>query len=396
MLEHHADVVIIGGGITGCATAYHLAREGADVLLLDAHDLNTEGSGRNAGSLHGQIQHPSFRQFGPQWARDFIPALRILEDSLAIWDSLSDELGVDLEVSRKGGLLIGETEEQLEQIAQKVAIENEAGFPSRMLDRRELQDIAPWVAPDMAGAALMPSEGKANPLRAAPAFARAARRHGARFMLGTRVERVDRCDQGYRVVTAGATVASRSLVLAAGDGLPAVSRGLEIELPVISEPVQVSVTEPVAPLIKHLVYYAGDKLTLKQAASGSLLIGGGWPARQDAQGRWVVDPQSLRSNHRVAWRVAPVIGAAQIIRSWAGIGDATPDLLPLLGGVPGLPDLVIGMYPHMGFTAGPLMGRILADLVIGSAIDRDLAPFAPDRFGAHGGSEHGSSVAGAD
>lgn len=380
MQHRRADVVIIGGGITGCATAYHLATRGVDVLLIDAHDLNTEASGRNAGSLHGQIQHPSFREFGHDWARAFIPALDLLDASLTMWDSLSDELGVDLEVSRKGGLLIAETDEQLALIAEKVAIENEAGYPSRILDRSELIDCAPWVAPDMAGAALMPSEGKANPLLAAPAYARAARRAGAQFVLRTRADSVTVASGGYQVLAGSLTVEAPSLVVAAGDGISALSSFLGIDMPIIREPVQVSVTEPVAPLIKHLVYYAGDKLTLKQAASGSLLIGGGWPARQDARGEWVVDPESLRSNLRVAWRVAPAIGPAQIIRSWAGIGDATPDLLPLLGEVPGMPRAYVGMYPHMGFTAGPLMGRILADLVTGAELDRDLRPFAVDRF----------------
>jgi glycine/D-amino acid oxidase-like deaminating enzyme len=378
--EVRADAVIIGGGITGCATAYHLARSGADVLLIDAHDLNTEGSGRNAGSLHGQIQHPSFRELGEQWARDFLPALALLDESLTIWDTLSDELGVDLEVSRKGGLLIGETDEQMQLIAQKVAIEQDAGYLSRILDRPELLEVAPWVAPDMAGAALMPTEGKANPLLAAPAFARAARRHGARFRLGNPVDSLSHTDKGYRVSVAGDVVVASTLVLAAGDGLSPLARQLGFDLPIISEPVQVSVTEPVAPIIRHLVYYAGDKLTLKQAASGSLLIGGGWPARQDSSGRWVVDPDSLRANLRIAWRVAPMIGSAQIIRSWAGIGDATPDLLPVLGPIAGHDGLFVGMYPHMGFTAGPLMGRLLSDLVLGREIDRDLTPFEPLRF----------------
>ncbi|MDR5700505.1 NAD(P)/FAD-dependent oxidoreductase [Agromyces aerolatus] len=380
MAQRHADVVIVGGGITGCATAYHLAGADADVLLVAAGDLNIDASGRNAGSLHGQIQHPSFREFGEGWARNFLPALAMLDESLALWDGLSDELGIDLEVSRNGGLLIGETDEQMAAIARKVAIEQEAGYPSRILDRAELAEIAPWVAPDMAGAAFMPTEGKANPLLAAHAFARAAAKRGARFALGTPVSRLSRTDDGYELQVGADVIRAGSLVLAAGDGLPELGAQLGLDIPVTAEPVQVSVTQSVEPIVKHLVYYAGDKLTLKQSKSGSLLIGGGWPARQNAQGEWVVDPDSLRSNLRVALRVAPAIGSAQILRSWAGIGNATPDLVPLLGGYPGHDRMFVGMYPHMGFTAGPLMGRILADLVLGTASDRDLRPFDPTRF----------------
>ena len=107
------DVAVVGGGITGCATAYHLARAGARVVLLDRSEIGTEASGRNAGSLHGQIQSVSYQQKGPKWARDFLPALAFVLGSLAIWRGLSDELGVDLEVKTNGGLLLVDDPTQL-------------------------------------------------------------------------------------------------------------------------------------------------------------------------------------------------------------------------------------------------------------------------------------------
>lgn len=376
----HADVAIIGGGITGCATAYELASRGVDVIVIDGKDLNTEASGRNAGSLHGMIQHPSFMERGEGWAREFLPALKILADSLELWDGLSDELGVDLEVTRSGGLLIGASQMQLDDIARKVAIEQAAGYDSRMLDQAQLRELAPWVSPHMLGGEYMPSEGKANPLLAGPAFARAAQRSGARFTLGARIEAITRVTGGYELRTAVDTIRANSIVLAAGDELPVLGHMLDLHIPVSSEPVQVSATEPVMPIIKHLVYYAGDKLTLKQARTGALLIGGGWPARQNSGGEWVVNPDSLRDNLRVALTVAPVIAGVQILRTWAGIGNATPDLLPLLGEYESAPRVFVGIYPHMGLTAGPLMGRLLADLVMGATIDRDLRSFAPNRF----------------
>ncbi|EPR76192.1 putative ferredoxin containing dehydrogenase [Leifsonia rubra CMS 76R] len=381
-MRQNADIAVIGGGITGAATAYELAKRGVDVVLIDGKDFNTEASGRNAGSLHGMIQHPSFMERGESWAREFLPALSMLADSLELWDGLSDELGADLEVTRNGGILIGATQRQLDDIARKVAIEQEAGYDSRMLDQSELQELAPWVSPDMPGGEYMPSEGKANPLIAAPAFARAAERHGARFALGQPVMSIIRTADGYELRAETTTIRVRSIVLAAGNGLNSIGRMLDLDIPVTSEPVQVSATEPVKPIVKHLVYYAGDKLTLKQAHTGALLIGGGWPARLNSEGEWVVNPESLRDNLRVAMRVAPAIANAQVVRTWAGIGNATPDLLPIIGEYESAPGVFVGIYPHMGFTAGPLMGRILADLATGTAVDRDLHPFAPARFGS--------------
>ncbi|MBH0007867.1 FAD-binding oxidoreductase [Salinibacterium sp. SWN1162] len=379
-MKQNAEVAVIGGGITGAATAYELAKRGVDVVLVDGKDLNTEASGRNAGSLHGMIQHPSFMERGEDWAHSFLPALRFLTDSLELWDALSAELGVDLEVTRNGGILIGATQGQLDDIARKVAIEQEAGYNSRMLSQAELQELAPWVSLDMPGGSYMPTEGKANPLLAAPAFARAAENHGARFALGAPVTSITRTSDGYELEAGATTIHARSIVLAAGDGMNSIGRMLGLDIPVTSEPVQVSATEPVKPLVKHLVYYAGDKLTLKQAHTGALLIGGGWPARRNAEGEWVVNPDSLRDNLRVAMKVAPAIANAHVVRTWAGIGNATPDLLPIIGEYDAAPGVFVGIYPHMGFTAGPLMGRILADLATGVPVERDLSPFAPERF----------------
>ena len=105
---------------------------------------------------------------------------------------------------------------------------------------------------------------------------------------------------------------------------------------------------------------------MKQARAGSLLIGGGWPARTDpVTGYPRVDLRSLRANLAVALRVAPSIGDVLVIRSWAGIGTGTPDERPVIGRLPGVPRVLVGLFPYLGLTAGPLMGRVLAALILG-------------------------------
>ena len=102
------------------------------------------------------------------------------------------------------------------------------------------------------------------------------------------------------------------------------------------------------------VEIAGGKLTLKQASAGTVLIVGGWPAKADlASGVLAVDPDSLRRNLEVAIRVVPKVGSLSLIRSWPGNGIATPDLAPIVGHL-GDERVLAGVYPHMGFTAGPL------------------------------------------
>ena len=130
------DVAVVGGGITGCATAYHLARAGARVVLLERSEIGTEASGRNAGSLHGQIQSVSYNERGANWARAFLPALGFVVESLSLWRGLSEQLGVDLEVKTNGGLLLVDDPAQMKRVEQKIAIEREGGLDARLLSRR--------------------------------------------------------------------------------------------------------------------------------------------------------------------------------------------------------------------------------------------------------------------
>ena len=89
------EFIVVGGGITGASAAYYLSKSGADVALLEKSDLNTQASGRNAGSLHGQIQFEPFEQLGIDWATSFLPALSFLADSVKVWSTLSSELDTD-------------------------------------------------------------------------------------------------------------------------------------------------------------------------------------------------------------------------------------------------------------------------------------------------------------
>jgi sarcosine oxidase subunit beta len=380
------DALIVGGGITGCATSYYLARAGHSVVLAEEHDLNAAASGRNAGSLHGQLQFAPYRTRGRQWSLDYLPALRFLSDSLAIWHGLAEELGADLEVSTAGGLLVADTDEDAARVAEKVSLEAAHGFPAELVTGRALRSLAPYLSPAIVAAQYCASEGKANPLQAGPAFARAARQHGATILPATRVLTVSQRAGGFEVATAGPAIRCAKVVIAAGGHAGDLAAQLGMTLPITDEPVQVHATEPMAPVIPHLVYYAGNLLTLKQARAGTLLIGGGWPASVSAEtGYPTISTESMRQNLRVAAQVAPWIGSVRVIRAWAGIGNATPDLRPLIGEIPAVPGAFVGMFPHMGLTAGPLLGQVLAALVEGRDPGRELHSFAPDRFSLSGG-----------
>ncbi len=374
------DVLVVGGGVTGCSAAWHLAGYGAEVLLLEQFDLNTQASGRNAGSLHGQIQHGSFLEFGDEWGRAFLPALLFLHRSLDIWRGLGERLSTDLEVRLNGGLLIAETADQMRDIERKVAIERSAGVESDLLDRQDLAKVAPYVSSRMVGAQLSSVEGKANPMLAAPALARAAIGRGADIQVNTKVRGLDWDNGVFTAITSTGKVTARRVVMVTGNSLNRFASLWGRPLPIMDDPAQVGATEPMAPMVHHLVYYAGGQLTFKQAKAGTLLIGGGWSSDIDpSTGVTRVNPANLVANMRVALRVVPSLAGVRLIRTWSGAGLATPDLSPIIARL-GPPGLVVGVYPHMGLTAGPLLGRVLAQLALDRPPEVDLTPFAPDRF----------------
>ena len=379
--QRPADVLVVGGGIAGSATALHLAEGGADVVLVERFDLNTQGSGYNAGSLHAQLQHEPFVERGERWARDYAPATAFLADAIELWRELPEQLGVDLEVSVTGGVLVAQTESQLRDVQRKVRLEREQGLDVELLSREDLRRVAPYVSEEMAGGELCATEGKANPLLSGPAYARAAVARGARLLRHTELTGLERDGAGFRATTSAGTLTTRRVVSCGGVDAGRVTAMLGAELPITGHAIQASVTEPVAPLVGHLVYFAGEKLTLKQARMGSLLIGGGWPASLGGTGGApVVSPASLQENLRVAQCVVPAVGQARLLRTWAGWVNGTDDWLPVIGELAAVPGLFVGAYPYMGFTAAPLLGRVLADLVLGRPAQRDLSPFAPERF----------------
>ncbi|UVL38334.1 FAD-binding oxidoreductase [Pseudomonas sp. B21-040] len=372
-----ADVIVIGGGLAGCATAYYLAKDGVDVLVLERTELNTQASGSNAGSLHAQIPHDPFVNKGPEWARRFAPSIELMARSIAMWHELPNELGVDLEVSTKGGLLVATTEQQMREIAAKAELEREHGLEVNLLDQIAVRQLAPYLSDRVIGGAFCPIEGKASPLITTLAYADAAKRLGVKFRRHSEVVGLERDQQNYRVRLADEELIARRVVNAAGADAGRIAAMLGIHTDVQGFAIQVAVTEQTGPLIPHLVYSAGEKLTLKQNAIGSVLIGGGWPARWHGRGHPVTDPDSLAQNMALALQTVPTLGPLRVIRTWAAVVNGTDDWRPILGEVPGAPGFFMNFFPWMGFTAGPIIARIIASLVQDKPVplDIDYRPF---------------------
>ena len=360
------DVLIIGGGLSGCALAYFLAKEGVDTILLEKSGLNSQASGANSGSIHGQIPHDVFLEKGEDWAFSFGPSLRLMAESMDLWKILEDMLEADLEFRLTGGLLVARTDGEMQDVRRKIDIERKIGIEVEVLDRTDLQRIAPCISEKMVGGAFYPEEGKANPLLVTPAFANQAEKHGVTIFRQTEVKSIAMESRGFVVNTAIGQITCKRIANCAGVDAAQIGAMVGIKLQVRGHPLQVNVTEPIAPIVEHLVYSASDRLTLKQTRHGSCIIGGGWPSSIDpSTGRLRIDSESVTRNLKVAIQTVPELGCSHLVRTWPAMVNGTDDWYPILGETSKVKDFIMNVFPWMGFTAGPASSRLTADLMLG-------------------------------
>jgi glycine/D-amino acid oxidase-like deaminating enzyme len=373
------DVIVIGGGIAGCSTAWYLARDGVDVLLLEQTDLCDGASGANSGNLHVQIQAEPFAEFGAGWARRFAPAIPFYLASMALWDEAAATFEQDLAIRRVGGVMVAMNEPELAMLAEKASIETAAGAPVEMLSREDLQQHAPCISADAVGGLYCPAEGMADPLQATTAYAAAAKEAGATLLRGARVTAIEQTSRGFDVYTDSGTRSARRIVNAAGTEVDRVAAMVGANVDSTAFPIQVGVTEPMAPTVGHLVYSCGEPLTVKQTHKDTVIIGGGWPASVGRAGNAQVDPASLGGNVNVAVRTIPALADARIVRAWAGWVNGNDSWLPVLGELPGVGGFFINYVPWMGFSGSPAAARIVASLVQDQVppVEFDVAPFRP-------------------
>jgi glycine/D-amino acid oxidase-like deaminating enzyme len=386
-----ADVLVIGAGVLGCAAAYHLARRGVDVLVVERGEPNREASGSNAGTLHVQMPGKHFRTHydGRELTaaeREHVRATdRLYAEAARAWATLEAELGADLGVRRHGGLMVAETEEDLARLDRKSRLQRPFGIETEILTTRELLAVAPSLSPRLAGAAWCPEEGFANPLLAAPAYIRAAARAGARVLRDTRVVGIERAARGgFRVRTATGSLEARRVVCAAGAQTPEIAAMVGLRLPIVAHALQVMVTEPWPPVLAPLVQHASRSLSLRQTPHGTFVIGGGWPAQPAGSG--VARPQpllpSIVGSARVVGDVLPGVAGARVLRAWAGLTTATgaKNRVGFLGEYPREPGFFVLMAGGWGFALSPVLGRLAAELVCDGAASLPIDEFAVARW----------------
>ncbi|GBQ85951.1 FAD-dependent oxidoreductase [Gluconobacter albidus] len=372
------DVVVVGGGIVGLFTALFLAEAGKSVVVLERGRAGALASGGNAGSLHAQLMafDASADRDGPS-----MPArtLALQRESIRMWEALRTTFDRDLEIKVSGGLVVAETEADMDRLRSKVAVEQALGVDARILASDELRGIEPNLRDGFLGGAYCSEEGKINPMAATQAVLARARHAGVRVEELTALSVIQPDGTRFHVSAGSRRWSAGAVVNAAGAYAGEVAGLVGRRLPVFGAPLQMIVTEPVAPVVFSLLAHASRHLTLKQAANGSLLIGGGWSAGLDpVHGHPRPLRENLEGNLWVAQRLVPALGAVNVVRSWAAM-NIDIDGAPILGESPDVPGFFTAVTAN-GVTLAPAMGRHVADMVLRRSERPDLEIFSPARF----------------
>lgn len=377
--DQSTNVLVIGGGVMGACLAYFLGHAGRDVLVVDRDDLNLQASGANAGSLHVQLLSFDFGKKARAGGTPAASTLALGPASVRLWQQLEADSGEDLEIRVTGGLMVADSEAGMRFLERKIALEKQFGIEAELLDAHGLLALSPHLSPALLGAEYCPMEGKINPLRATYAVMRLAGTQGARFQRATNVTAIACERRGFSVETSRGRIHADVIVNAAGAWAKEIGAMLGVHVPVAGAPLQMIATEPGPKLVDHLIAHADRHLSLKQTATGGILIGGGWTAAFDPARRMNhAMRESIEGNAWVASHVLPALRGMHMVRAWAGM-NIDIDGAPILGPVQGIPGFFNAVTSN-GYTLAPIVSQLVTDLIMQRSPSLDVAPFLLDRF----------------
>lgn len=368
------EVVVVGSGVIGSSIAYHLARQGRQVLVVERGRPAVEpaASWASAGGVRRQGRDPA--------------EAALAVESIERWPSLAEELGADLGYQQGGNLYVGEGDREAELVARFVERQHANGFADvRLLDRDEAHEVAPALSETVTAASYSPKDGQADPVLTTRAFASAAARHGATAWHDTIA--LSLVVEGSRVAgvrTSRGDVQAGAVVLAAGAWTDELALTAGLRLPIRTRVPQILVSSPAPPgTLLPVLGSAGRRLSLKQLPSGALMLGGGWPgiASEDRRSYTMLDA-SIAGGWAAGVGIVPALGEQRIARKWCGLEAESYDHVPLIGPVTGLGGpagltIAVGFSGH-GFAIAPAVGRCLADQ-LASRPTPELAGLDPSR-----------------
>ena len=364
------DIIVVGGGLHGMSAAFHLARRGRRVLVLEKDSVATHASGFSAGGVRTLGRHPA--------------EVPLALESLSLWHRIADLVGEDCGFQEVGQIKVAENDTEMRLLADRAAQLRSMGWThEEVVDASELRRLMPAISAHVVGGLVARRDGFASPYRTTHAFRRAAEAAGAVVREASRVIAVERTQNLWRLRCAdGQSYAGSVLVNAAGAWAGRLARSLGEEIPLGFNALMMMLTARLPPFVTQVVGATGRILSFKQGASGQVMIGGGHKGVADLDtARVGLDIARLATSARTALDLFPILASTSVVHAWAGIEGILPDNIPVIGLSRTQPDLVhvFGFSAH-GFELGPVMGDIVAQLALEGVTSRPIAAFAPDRF----------------
>ncbi|HVL77580.1 MAG TPA: FAD-binding oxidoreductase [Noviherbaspirillum sp.] len=374
MKTEAADVIVIGGGIHGCSSAYHLASRGARVVLLEADYCGRHASGVNAGGV---------RTLGRP-----VPEIPLALASRELWHRLRELIGDDGNFEASGQLKVAENEGEIAILKARVDLLASHGFMHEVLvDRETVRELIPSITPTVAAGIWVKDDGHALPYRAVTAFRRAAERCGARVYEQTAVARIERVGTRWKVGTAHGAFEATHVVNAAGAWAANLAAQVDEQVPAKPGGLMLMVTQRVAPFIKPVLGAAVRPLSFKQFDNGTVVIGGALECSVDFEDKHAeLDFSRLSRSARIVTDLFPFLKHVGINRAWSGVEAFTPDKLPVIGPSRKAEGLVHAFgFSASGFQLGPAVGKMVSELILDGRSSMALDAFAVDRFGVVSG-----------
>ncbi len=372
---------MVGAGIVGAACAFALSADGHAVTVVDRGGLGAGTTSRGEGNILVSDKGPG-------------PELDLARWSARLWRELGPELGVDdIEFEAKGGLVVAADEASAAGLATFAESQSAAGVSVEPVAASELSAFEPQLAGGLIGGAYYPEDQQVQPVRAAAALLRAARRRGAVVRFGVRVSGIRTDGRGAvaGVLTDAGPLDADVVVNAAGTWGGTLSERFGAPVPVLPRRGFILVTEPMPPVVRHKVYSADytanvassdaglqTSVVVEATKAGTLLIGA---SRERVGFNAGVDYQVVRVLAAQAVRLFPVLADISVLRVYRGFRPYCPDHLPVIGPDPRVAGLVHACgHEGAGIGLAPATGALIADLLGGRTPELDPTPFRPGRF----------------
>jgi sarcosine oxidase subunit beta len=378
--DHHElassyDVVIIGGGVHGLATAYYLARNHGitNVAVLEKSYIGSGGSGRNTAIVRSNYLTPEGSRF--------------YDRSVKLYERLADDLNFNVMFEQRGHMTLAHSDSSLRTMRWRAEVNKVEGIDSSVISPDAVSELAPFLDTTdhprypILGALWHPPGGIIRHDAVVWGYARAANAMGVHIHQETEVTGIELAEGKVAGVDTGrGRIASGTVVNCTAGWASLVAAMAGVELPITTRPLQAAVTEPVRPFL-HPVIVSGSLHTyVSQTARGELVFGASVDPFAGYSTRGSLEFTTGLANHVL--ELMPAISNMRLLRQWAGLCDMTPDFGPIIGPTPVGGFFVDVGWGTYGFKAGPVAGEAVADMIANGRPGELIETFGLDRFDA--------------